>query len=287
MLMPAPRTLSLLLAAVAFVLPCLAMAADDDVVALLKRGRYRELDTQLMAYQKQYEAGKLSEVELRLKPRPLSGLKADDLPRFDAWVSASPKSYFAVLMRGTLLKELAVSARGDGPASTLSNATRREMRRLFDLAERDLLASLALASTPVLTYLHLLHVSGMQCQNDKRARYLAQWEQHKRAGTIVRLRYLWYSTPRWCGSHEEMEEFIRAARKHGAPEHEVKQFVAFLEDDRGDVALRQKQYEKGLAHLRRALDLAKEIGGDFVDEWLPISDFHRCSWEPLRGYCNR
>lgn len=262
-------------------------AVDRDVVALLKIRDFRTLDNLLSNWQTQYEAGQLKESELRAKVRPLAQLRMDSLPAFDAWVASSPNSYFARLTRGVLYKEEAVRVRGDKPASATPAPTLTEMLRLLSLAEADLLASVSLAKTPVLSFLHLLHVTGVQCASSKRMQYLSQWQSYKAAGVIVRLQYLSYLRPRWCGSHAEMEAFIRSARTSGDSEFTVRQFGALLDDDLGDLAMRREDWSSGLLHLRRALEVAKEVGGVFAEEWLSSSVYYRCSWEPLRQYCPR
>src|SRR5215469_15268864 len=107
-------TLASILALMLVVFTARAATTTPSAASLvwLKAGQYARLDAHYTKLQRDYEAGRMSDVELLKGARELYEDVPANAAHFDAWVRAFPHSYVAQTARGAYYYRMAWAARG-------------------------------------------------------------------------------------------------------------------------------------------------------------------------------
>jgi len=256
--------------------------AERQWMTLLRAHDFARLEEQTVLFQKHFADGHITELELRDAYRPFYDMNEDDWRRLDLWQTAYPKSYAVPLIRGAFYKRAGFDARGGEWADETSDAQFKEMYRLHELARYQLLASLELTEKPFLSVWHLLDVVygdslAMRDLLDAGTRMLP-------TNTLIRSRYMRKLTPRWYGSYPLMEEFLAYARETGATERGLWELEAIIDDDAGDMAIRNGDKATAIELFRKALELGAKAGGEVPQE-LRYSWYWRCHLPELKAFC--
>jgi hypothetical protein len=256
-----------------------------ELQALLRKGDTVALEARLAQVDQAYESGQLSETELRHVYREFYVLDAPAAKALEQWLASAPSSYQAHLIQGIALKRQAWAVRGSGRADRLQPDQASDAARLFRQADEQLSAALALDERPLMAAFHLMDVLGQNCQRERLRSLLDQTREYNRYSAMVLNRYQWYLKPRWCGSYSEMTAFVEAERAGGMPAIGLLQLEAIEDDSRGQDWLDSRKPDSAAVHFKRALDKAKQIGGEFQAEWLVTADAQRCQLPQLKAYC--
>ena len=206
-------------------------SARDDTLSLLATHRFAELDLRYGAIQRQYKDGKISDEDLRAAFRVFYATEAALEPHYAAWVRESPKSYVAHLARGIYYKRVAAERRGGKFISETSPEQIAGMEAAYEVAGRELDASLAFDSKPLLTYMHSMDLSGNAGDRAAARRLLDAAVAIDPKNMIVREKYMVYLQTRWGGSVEEMRSFLHECRAAGLSSVQLKDLEEMVVED--------------------------------------------------------
>lgn len=268
------------LMAAAAVLGACSRPPGGELQALLRKGDTAALEARLTQADQA-----LSESELQAAYAEFEVLDAAATEALDHWVSASPDSYHARLLRGIAYKRQAWDIRGQGRAATIDEVRASNAAKLFKQADEQLTAALALDDRPLMAAFHAMDALGPGCQRERMRRLLDQTRDYNRFSALIHNRFQWYLKPRWCGSHREMTAFVDEARRLGMPESGLLQLEAIEDDDRGMDWLESRKPVEAADNFSRALKKAQAVGGRFQTDWLPGAEAQRCKLPRLKSYC--
>jgi hypothetical protein len=239
-----------------------AHAEDTRPLTWLKSGNYQALDQYYSKQQRDYEAGDESDQELYRSFRRLYEDLLDNAGYFDRWVEAFPKSYAALLARGTYQYRMAWSVRGDKYLTDTSAAQIDSMQNWLQRARPDLIASLQLTAKPYLSALYLLNVSMLQGTAAERQHWYTLGTTIDPGNSLVRYRYMFSLRPRWGGSYEQMQEFLRQCEQQRLPPPLLGRLDLLIHADRAEDAMSAGETAKTFdewAEVLRLADLAGEL----------------------------
>jgi hypothetical protein len=195
-------------------------ASRRESLDLLRAGHYAQLDARMMSFQQAYRARALDDLALL---REFGAFARTDVllrANLDAWVQGYPGSYAARLARGIYYFKCGVVTRGKKYIDRTPPEQIRGMKVYLAQASEDLLASLPLDPTPLITY-HYLIVIGMELgEQDRNRDWLARATALDPDSIVIRRPYMHSLETRWGGSLDAMQQFLDASRKAGAsPDH--------------------------------------------------------------------
>lgn len=246
----------------AFLLAWLASAHAEDIqpLAWLKSGNYRALDEYYSRQQRDYEAGKESDQDLYRSFRRLYEDSLDNAGHFDRWVEVYPKSYAALLARGAYQYRMAWAVRGDNYLQDTPSAQIDSMMNWLRRARPDLTASLQLTAKPYLSALYLLNAATLQGTAAERQRWYTLGSTLDPANSLVRYRYMFSLRPRWGGSYEQMQEFLRQCEAQHLPRPLLARLSMLIYADKAEDAMAAGDTEKTYDEWAEVLRLADVAG---------------------------
>src|SRR5262245_16842226 len=116
-------------------IPCgLAQAADVNASELLRAEDFSRLNQYYATIQQEFNSGRISGDQLRNEFRVFYPTDKDLAAKYDAWVTAFPRSYVARLARGIYFKRVGFEARGDRYFSETDKSRIDAMDAAFKLA---------------------------------------------------------------------------------------------------------------------------------------------------------
>lgn len=184
----------------------------NDAYLKLAAGKYVDLERIYAVLVESYVGGKISEEEISFKFEIFS--KASGLEsKFDAWVSAYPKSYSARLARGLYRISAAWERRGSQYAYETTDNQFKGFTEGLNQAKADLEASIKLVSRPIWSYTALIKVSkGLGLGPGSNRLLLDKALKIDPKAYLPRLEYQNTLTPKWSGSVRLMEEFLNECK---------------------------------------------------------------------------
>ncbi len=184
----------------------------DDVSpgALLRADQFDKLEEYYDHYLKQYDPKVVNSYIPVWAAFNNIGYTEDLLPHYNKWVAAKPKSYAALLMRGSYYRQYAWTARGAGFINTVTE-------KGYDLfTQRLLLANTDVTSASLLNPAVPFHFSEMlQLDMGLQRGRLASFSHLMQARKIdpsfypAHMIYMWMNRPRWGGSPEILKKFAQ------------------------------------------------------------------------------
>lgn len=221
---------------------------DHGVQALFKARNLAALDARMNAFQRSYEAGQLSELELFATYRELYG--ADHMPEatYDAWANAYPRSYPARLMRAVHYKIRArdafdaVDEDDDSPEGDLYQ----------QLAWAELEASLKLTPKPLPTYVVAIGLPGGSPHKNAHRKLLDKGLAIAPESFVLRRRYM-----SWMGDYHEiskMTAFMRESQGKGLTQPQMDVLQASIYTSQGRDALNHDDYAQAIKYYALAVN---------------------------------
>ncbi len=262
-----------------------ANADAQDIVNMLHANNTRELESVLTEVQRKFEAGEISEIELRNTYRSFYSLDSVSEKNLRDWAAKAKSSYSAHLALGIFLKKKGLSARGTNYVSDTPKEALEEMDRYFKEAIDELELSMTLARKPSLSIFHLLDISISLGNSNRSASLLELGNRIYPENALIRDRYLIGLLPRWGGSYSDVERFIQKSEEQGVSRVVVLQLQAIKHDDIGHTFQERKDFDKAQANFNRALQLGAEAGGTFRSDFLSSSRFYMCQQRKASPFC--
>jgi len=256
--------------------PAARAQPESSPRAELRRGAFAALDRRLSGFQASYEAGQLTDAQLRDGYRPLYDLDGPLLEQLKSWVRSRPNSYAAHLLLGVHYKHLGDDARGgdfipDTPAAAIT-----EMKRQHQLAMGELERSTHLTAKPYLSWFLMLGIAQDEGSAAERLRILDQALRLDAVAELVRVRYMTTLARRWGGSRPRMEAFIARSQREGVPDRVVHELQAIEEDDKGKDSEDAGDDGAARQHFGKALALAADSAPFFLEDALQSSQRVLC-----------
>jgi tetratricopeptide (TPR) repeat protein len=224
--------------AVIFVLAALgvsiaAHASGMDASALLRAGKFNELQDYYSAVQLKFASRKISGDELRNEFRVFYPIDKDLAPKYDAWVTAFPKSYVARLARGIYYKRVGLDARGERYISETSRSQLDRMDFAFRRAVNDLGTSISMDSKPFLSYFHTMDIGRQYLTNVDSRKVFDGAAALDPKSLGLRIKFMLTLEPRWGGSTKAMRAFLEGSRAVHMPIGDMNQLEAMVYDEEG------------------------------------------------------
>jgi hypothetical protein len=209
--------------------------SDDDIaialnifyVRLFREGRYHDLDREMNAIQKNYEAGKISDANLEAHFGIFYAADPKGEAKYDAWVKAYPNSYAALQSRCAYNLEAALVSRGSKFIQDTSDSELKGMDLYLNRASADCKAAEALTKKPILAYKDLLHIAELNGDWQTRKQMLDLANIADPKNTTVRTQYMYGLQPQWGGSLREMHDFLEQAKEAGVSGPGIQQLNEF------------------------------------------------------------
>ncbi|MEO7324167.1 MAG: DUF4034 domain-containing protein [Dokdonella sp.] len=253
-----------------------------DVVDLARNHDFAALEQHFNALELKFENNKATEYDLLDAYRPFY-MREDVLANeLSAWTKAYPKSYPAHLARGTYYRKLGELNRGTAPASEVSAQKFSYMDQVFAIAKPELESALRLTPKPYLAALNLLNIARYTSSTEDSDRYVALSNKLLPGNMLARGRYIDHLKPRWGGSYEKMEAFVKRSRKEGVSEANLGLLRAMIDDDRGMSAQLAGNYDEARSQYSLAMTKAKNASPRLQQDYLD-SSLSACSQGLLTG----
>lgn len=274
----------------------------SEVQELLAQGKYQELDEKLTAMQKDFENGNVTEDDVYLLFTRSNLLTSDFENHLNQWIAAFPNSYSAYLARGVYFQELGSKRRGGKFFNETSQAQVGAMEFYFEKAIKDLNTALELNPRLVPAYCSLIIINMHSSAKNSIKKITDEGLQNLPESMLIRWFYLLSLEPKWGGSFDEMESFIKEIRPYYERNPKLMVFEGRVSVARGDQLSNRGQYDaaipfydKGLSHGENNFYL-KQRGEAYLrlnqcEKAIPDLDRSVELWPPtlstleLRAYC--
>ncbi|WP_049723230.1 DUF4124 domain-containing protein [Gilvimarinus polysaccharolyticus] len=218
---------------------------------------FDELNQQLHLRQQEVQADIAFEHTLRSAYYAFRNLLGADTEKvFEQWLAHSPKAYQAYLARAAYQSGLAWGARGSGAGSKLTQYQRREMKRYFEKAKKDIAKALALNPQALMGYYLLLNAALPSHDLPSAKQALARANRHYPNNYLARRSYLALLDPMWGGSIEGVRAFVSELQLDASSNPKLSQLQGFEFFVLGKALYYRSEYEAAI----EALDLALKLG---------------------------
>jgi tetratricopeptide (TPR) repeat protein len=224
---------------------------------LLVRREFRRLTTVVEAIQARFEADPRFESWMVSVGDALGTPHPKELELIEAWIVASPRSFAPYLARGIYWQQTASLWRGTRAAADTSDREFQAMTKAVERARADLERADSLRPGLALALDELIGVHLLR--GSRRDARRAMEDALARCPSCYYARFLWLQSirPRWGGSLEAMESFVRERSDPADPHRPL--LEAFVDWDRGDEArMMGKADDARMLHQRACVRAQRE-----------------------------
>jgi tetratricopeptide (TPR) repeat protein len=219
---------------------------------MLQAERFKELDRDLSALQRQYDRGTITEEDLRDAFRAFYPTDKQLAPKFDSWVQRFPKSYVARLARAIYYQKVGEEARGDAYADRTTSEQFHNMDAAVEKAAEDLQISLTLDRKPILSFVREIEIARYLGAADGGRKFLVLAIALDPDTFLARAAYIYTLQTRWGGSLEEMQAFLQECGKARLSKTHLDLLASIVAEehgwlhvhDDGDAAAAQLEFQR-------------------------------------------
>ena len=248
--------------------PLSVIATQTDNNLLIAVENIDLLEKHFTDLEARFDQGEVTEYDM-LNAYKTFYLRDDTLkPVFDNWVSKYPDSSTSYLARGVYFRKLGEFRRGTSYISQVPGENINYMKKMHHLAKRDLYKALEIKPDSYITLLHLINIAQFESDDQASLKYLNLANKILPSNFIVRARYLISVSPRWGGSHQQMEEFINSSKSSGVSQDLINRFLAILSEDKGDMARERGNSRLALKEYTKSLIYSQSSGDRFRRKYL-------------------
>ncbi|MGO4303686.1 tetratricopeptide repeat protein [Cupriavidus sp. RAF12] len=221
-----------------------------------------------------FEQGKLNEYDLVDAFKPFYQQEDVFSNEMTEWTKQRPNSYVAHLARGTYYRKLGEFRRGTRYMRETPAANVRFMQEQFEIAKKDLHKALDLNPRSYLAILNLLNITLRQGDYEQAEELLRRGNKLYPRNILMRGRYMVHLQPRWGGSYEAMDAFVRKSRADGVPDTDLNLLVAIKLEDIGFTSEEHGDFDSARKNYLKALALSSDTDRRFV----PVHILHAADW---------
>lgn len=226
--------------------------AEDQLLVLLERGQFQDLDRKLQALQKTYVVEAKTEEDIhravyqfyRADPRLGQAL--------NKWVADQPSSAMPLLARGLFRTKMGWVSRGAKWASDTTDTQFSGMAEWFNAAKADFDKALGIDPSLVEAYCFLIEID-MNEGGQKTRELFDRALKVNPSSLVAREFYLHSQLPRWGGSYEAMQKTILESRPYYKNAPRLKVLEGRIAADLGEMAMYNKDYKGALKYFDEAL----------------------------------
>lgn len=230
-----------------------------SLLALLKAGKYDNLDRYLGRLQEDYERGDQGEAKLENAFASFASADPDLQARLDAWIGRRPQSFAARLARGEYYRHLArISLRNGSPESEADDHS-GAANELLSLARRDVKAAIERRPRLGIAYATLIHIAMAENAIDQADRWFSLGLEADPGSASLRRAYLLSLRP-WRRPDQDpvelmakLDELVQdlGGAHAGAPDlAALRGFRAYVT---AELLRRQRRYSQAAHYYREAL----------------------------------
>jgi tetratricopeptide (TPR) repeat protein len=218
--------------------------------SLLVSHKYKELTSYFEQFEDAFEADPRKEYWPIDAGDSFASAEAELANELDAWVAATPGSFAPYFARGAHRHARMWAMRGAKYVSETPGSDMREMRRYADRALEDL--DKAISLRPKLVAAMRLEINVAMAAGPRERREDMRDRGLDACPPCFQLRaaFLVGQTPRWGGSYDAMDAFVKTAPVAKYPR--LRALAGFADMDRAQLLRMDKKYEDSLAALDRA-----------------------------------
>lgn len=237
-------------------------AVLDELRRLLATEKYATLEARLEDYDRAYTRNVACEGHVWTAYHDVAARDSDAEAAIDRWVGRRPDARAARLVRAMLHYTLGFDARGKELARDTSDEQFAAMRRRFEQALHDVMASRDMGALHMVAagvVIRIARTSGDTAAATTWARELLEVDPLNYG---VRRRLLHAHEPRWGGTLQGMQEVADAAQVYADRNPRLRALLGFPHAYRAMLAARERKHRDAIHHYSRALE-----HGDFGVDW--------------------
>ncbi|QSI75272.1 DUF4034 domain-containing protein [Niveibacterium microcysteis] len=253
---------------------CACHSEGVDVQEALRAKQFEAIEKVLNARESEFKQGKLGEYDILDAYKPFYQSEDVFSNELNDWIHKKPNSYIAHLARGTYYRKLGEFRRGTRYIQQTPAENVRFMHQQFEIAKTDLRKALSLNPRSFLAILNLLNIELQQGDEKESALLLREGTKLYPHTLLLRARYMVHLQPRWGGSYEAMDAFLRQSRAEGAPDPVLNLLMAIKLDDIGFTSEEHRDYDSAHDHYQRALALCRAADRRFISSYV----LHAADW---------
>lgn len=210
---------------------------------LLKRKKYKQINKVLTKANDKFLTNIKHEKHLFTAYKAFSIKKESYTPLFETWIKSHPDSYIPYTASAKYQIALAWKARGHQYMNRTSEKGIQQMRVHLENATKDLYKALSLNDKSIVAYDLLLEIATMQGRDEDSNTIQQKTLKMYPASLYVRGTYLNNLKPRWGGSYELMEAFIKESAKHKKDNPRLKLLETVILNDQANLLSDKNDYE--------------------------------------------
>lgn len=236
-------------------------ATPSALTTWLIQRDHAALERSLSAVQQGFEAGTVTETDLRQAFAPFGALNDERaLQSLRDWAAQAPDSYAAQLAFGLSHRVQGSEARGRRYWEDTPPERHEGMQQAFALAEPALRRSVALTAIPYLSLVNLMSIAANLGDRGTLHASLLLANQALPGNRSVRLQYARFLLPRWGGSHAQLEAFIAQSREQGVAPGTLLEMQAIALNDIAQQRRAEGDEPGARERFRQSLQLARQAG---------------------------
>ncbi len=230
---------------------------EDQLIVLLLKERYKELDKNLQKLQKTYITDRTTENNIHKAFYEFYRNDQSVGKKLNEWVTHQPNSAISYLARGIYRTKMGWESRGANWASDTSNSQFSGMAAWFSAAKEDFNQAVSIDPSLVEAYCYLIEID----MNEGGQKIQALFNQALKinpSSFIAREFYIHSQLPRWGGSYEDMKKTIADTSPYYKNFPQLRVIEGRIDADLGELAAASKDYKGAIQFFDNAL-----VNGDF------------------------
>lgn len=220
---------------------------------MLSNKDFNTLNITLSDYQKAYERDVRKEDDLLDAYFSFSVNDSYYEALLNEWVKSHADSYQPYLARASYFYNLGRESRGGRWAKDTTDKQIEGMKSYYSKAMMDIEQAMKFKSDHIVPYYFLINIYKALGGSDE-VKAIAEKALEKQPNSFrIRSIYLLSTTPRWGGTHEEMNRFAAESQKYAFNNPKIKTLKGYVFYDKGNMQVLSKNYGVALELLNKAL----------------------------------
>ena len=232
----------------------LPAAANAHLIAAVDQRDFAAAEAETGEWLREHLGGKINGDELHsrfrnaIPGRPGLGSEVN----FLEWTRAKPASYAAQLSTGLYYQNLAWELRGTGYRSQTTDKQYRDLEKYLKLSKQFLERSVGLFAKPYPSHCLLMIAAKGLNDDEGMEAYFAKATAVNPAGYAAHYERLTQMSPKWGGSFEQMDAFMKVVRKAPFSRHDLNRLESTNAWLRAEMFKGAEAHEQAIAHYRKA-----------------------------------